>query len=464
MRRALSPNLAKTSTTDLDTINLTATHALADLPGGPLNLAIGGAWRYEATYDPDLNPNLAAQGLGIAHTIGNRTVASAFAELDAPIVKQFDVDVQGRFDHYSDVGNNFSPRVGVKWTPLRQIALRATYSLGFRAPSFSENGSSASEGFVTEFLPCSFVVQHGGKLQPDGSCPGGDAYTQQYNLATYSTANPHIKPEKSENFTVGAVIQPVSFLNFTVDYYHIKKTDVIAQPSAAIALADYFAGQPLPAGYSVTPDAPDPNPAYAGALPRPIVVEAPYINANSLITDGLDVDVQFKWTLPYDIKFTSDLNFTDIFSYKFSAPGQPTVDYVGTQSPYAISSGAGTPKWRGSWQNTFAYGPFSITGTAYYVSAMKMEALDYATGCFSTNPTTGGNVPANCTENAFIDFDLHMAYDVTPKVQVYTDIQNLFDAEPPLDPINYAAINYNPTYAQAGIVGRYFKVGVRAKF
>ena len=43
-------------------------------------------------------------------------------------------------------------------------------------------------------------------------------------------------------------------------------------------------------------------------------------------------------------------------------------------------------------------------------------------------------------------------------------MENLFDRKPPFDPIDYAGLNYNPTYAQAGIIGRFFKLGVHVKF
>ncbi len=36
--------------------------------------------------------------------------------------------------------------------------------------------------------------------------------------------------------------------------------------------------------------------------------------------------------------------------------------------------------------------------------------------------------------------------------------------EPPINPADYAGVNYNPTYAQAGIVGRFFKIGAAYKF
>jgi iron complex outermembrane receptor protein len=43
-------------------------------------------------------------------------------------------------------------------------------------------------------------------------------------------------------------------------------------------------------------------------------------------------------------------------------------------------------------------------------------------------------------------------------------MQNMLDRLPPIDPANYATNNYNPTYTQAGIVGRFFKIGAAYKF
>jgi iron complex outermembrane receptor protein len=364
-----------------------------------------------------------------------------------------DVDASARFDHYTDFGSNFSPKIGIKFIPIPQVLLRGTYSLGFRAPSFAENGSSASEGFTTfQVSDPGFIAAH-----------GGDAYaTQPYPLAFLTLANPHIKPEKSTSFTVGTVIQPIPSLSFAIDYWWIRKTQVITAPNPFGALDAYFAGQPIPAGFLVTPDIPDP--LHPGALPRPVVVGAAYINANSLLTDGVDFNAHFRHDIPWDMKLVSDFNITDLLRWDFSQPGSPTLDYVGTQSPYILSSGAGTPQWRADWQTTLSRGPLSAAVTIYYVSGLKEEALDvFGPGVCASNVITG--IPAsNCSTKAFTWANLHLDWKVTEKIDLYGDVLNLTDAKPPFDPIDYAGVNYNPTFNQAGIVGRFFKVGVRAKF
>ena len=446
VRNALAPTLAKTSTTDMDSVNFVASRDVFNLPGGPAQLGLGGEFRYEATNDPALNPVNDAQGLGNARTIGHRTVASAFAELGMPIVEQLEVNLSGRYDHYSDFGGNFSPKLGVKFSPVKEVALRATVSKGFRAPSFSESGDSASQGF-TNFnfsdYP-DFVAAH-----------GGSEYTKTYSLSSITAANPDLKPEKSTSYTLGAVWAPTRSFSVSLDYYHIKKKDVIAQSSPAVAIDAYYTGQPIPEGYVVTPDAADPD--APSALPRILSIASPYINADSLVTSGLDLNVQATFYLPHDVKLTSNLDATTIFDFKYTQDGT-TYNYVGKEAPYVLSSGAGTPKNRVSWSNTVEKGPVHVTGTLSYVSGMRQVDDSYTSGCLY------GTEEFNCRIKSFTSVDLTGAYDVSEKATVYADVLNLFDTGPMFNPANYAGVNWNPTYSQSGAVGRYFRVGVRLKY
>ena len=448
VRKALSPTLAKTSTSDLDSISFQASRPVFSLPGGDAQLGIGGEFRYEATNDPALNPVNDAQGLGNARTIGNRTVASAFAELGMPVIDKVEVNVSGRYDHYSDFGDNFSPKLGVKFSPTKEIALRGTISKGFRAPSFSESGDSAAQGFTT------FSFQDA-QYDAFRAAHGENEYTKDYSLSQITTANPDLKPEKSTSYTFGAVWAPTRSFSVSLDYYHIKKTDVIAQAAPGAALDAYYAGEAIPAGYTIVADAVDPD--HPTAPRRVLSIASPYINADSLVTSGLDLNVQATFYLPYDVKWTSNLDATTLFDFKYTQDGT-TYNYVGKEAPYALSSGAGTPKNRLSWANTFEHGPVHVTGTMNYVSGMREVDDSAANGCLY------GDSDFYCRVKSFTTVDLTGAYDVTEKASVYADVMNLFDAGPMFNPANYAAVNWNPTYSQSGIVGRYFRVGVRLKY
>nr|WP_295110210.1 TonB-dependent receptor [uncultured Caulobacter sp.] len=448
VRDALAPALAKTSTSDLDSINFQASRDVFNLPGGPAQLGVGGEFRYEAVNDPALNPVNDAQGLGNARTIGNRTVASAFAELGMPVLNNLEVNVSGRYDHYSDFGGNLSPKIGVKYTPIQTVALRATVSKGFRAPSFSESGNSASQGF-TNFSFANypdFIAAH-----------GGSEYTKTYSLSNITVANPNLKPEKSTSYTFGAVWAPTRSFSISLDYYNIKKNDVIAQASSGEAIAAYYAGKAIPAGYTVVADLPDPD--APSALPRILSVASPYINADSLRTSGMDLNIQNTMYLPADIKWTSNLDATVLFDFKYTQGGT-TYNYVGKQAPYVLSSGAGTPKYRASWSNTFTRGPFTTTGALNYVSGLRSIDESYV----GDQTCLYGGADFKCHTKDFISVNLTGGYDVNDHTTVYADVLNLFDVGPMFNPANYAAVNWNPTYSQSGAVGRYFRMGVRLKY
>ncbi|HUH32076.1 MAG TPA: TonB-dependent receptor [Rhodanobacter sp.] len=456
VRSSLAPGYNKTSTTDLDSLDLSANHQLWDLAGGSAGLAVGAQLRHEAQNDPTLNPNFEFQGLGNAQTKGSRDVSGAFAELDLPLLQSLEVDASGRYDYYTDAGNNFSPKLGIKYKPTDWIALRGTWSKGFRAPAFAENGSSSTQGFITYTTPPAFQALHG----------GSPYVTVPYGLSEFTLANKGIKPEKSNSFTFGVVLQPTSWLNASVDYYHIKKSNLIVQADTSAALANYYAGTPQQPGVTVIPDLPDPD--HPDAQPRPAEIIGSYLNAQSLKTTGIDVDLQAHFDFANDWHYISELTGTQIFQWKLRLPDGTEQSYVGTQGPYNLSSGAGTPRTRASWANTLVYGPLTLTGTLYYTSGYRDIAADVGVlglfdgDCLSTTPA-GTNFPSSCRVGPFYDFDLTASYALNQHFSITASVMNVFDRNPPFDPSNYAGAgaNYNPTWSQAGVVGRFYNVGVK---
>jgi iron complex outermembrane receptor protein len=444
VRNTLAPGYNKTSTSDLDALDLAANRTLFDLPDGALGMATGIQLRHEAQNDPSLNPGNEFQGLGNAQTRGSRDVEGAYLEFDAPLLESLEADLSGRVDHYSDIGTEFAPKLGLKWKPLDWLAVRGTFSKGVRAPSFSENGSSSNEGFVTYNPPESFAAEH-----------GNNGYVQAYQLAQFTDANKDIKPERAKSYTLGIVLQPTSWLNASFDYYHIKKTDVITSTDPNAILDAYYAGQALPAGTQVIADKPDPlNP---NALARPIEVIGSYINANSLVTDGLDVDLQGHFAFGNGIQYISDFSGTDIFSWRLTLPDGTVESFAGTHGPYNLSSGAGTPRYRESWSNTMIWNNLTLTGTFYHTSGMKNTAPDvYGSDCIPDGYSS-------CYVGSFTEFNLTSSFQFTPKIAVTASIMNAFDRKAPLDVANYAGVNYNPTYAQDGAIGRFFNLGVKVK-
>ncbi|TPG16781.1 TonB-dependent receptor [Sphingomonas koreensis] len=477
VRDSIAPTAYQYGKSELYQAQGLITKDLVQLPGGALQLGVGGAVRYESLNDPSANPGAIDPAnpdpsqqyfnLNPFYSSGKRWVESAYFELNAPIIKPLELDLSGRYDHYSTGFSHFSPKVGAKFTVARGFAIRGTFSKGFRVPSFAETNSSTI-GFTPVTPPDSFRQEH---LGADGK---PDAYAQSYSLGLNTVGNPNLKPEKSTNFTGGAIIQPLPWLSFTADYYYIKKTDVITAASNKAAIDAYYAGDAIPEGFTVVQDAADPS--YPQGSRRLLLVGAPYVNASSLVTSGLDLQGTANIHISDDISLQSSGEASYVFKLNQKYPGGETQHYAGTIGPYAITSASGTPRWRAQWQNTLSMGRYSLTATAYYTSGYKESAEDVSgagsqNDCYGNTGDTGvptpyedGITPIRCNVKSFIDVDLHGAIKVTDNFTFYGDVLNVLGAKAPLDPTTYGAYQYNSSWSQAGVVGRYFKIGANFSF
>ncbi len=469
---ALAPTIDATAKSNLWQVQGTITKDLFQLPGGALQFAVSGQVRYESLNDPTEDPvntgsaaaadgvMFAAAGINSFNAIGHRYNEAGSFELDAPILKQLEVDASGRFDHYSEGFSHFSPKVGVKFTPVKQVILRGTFSKGFRAPSIPETSGSVL-GFTTYTPPASVAAAH-----------GNNGYVAPYSLGLNTAGNPNLKPELSTSFTGGAVFDPTSWLNLSADFYHIKKKRVIVGgPDYGDALNDYYNGTALPAGYSVVLNPADP--ANPNAIRTVAIVNSPYENANSLVTSGVDMSATVNYRIAQDVHFFSTVEGTWIQKYNIHTDNG-VQHFAGTVGPYAITSASGTPRWRANWQNTLTVSKWTLTATAYYTSGYRGTADDYnpvvagESACdfaIATTTNAAGNaVPEKCHVRHFIDVDLVASYKVTDKFALFADVYNVANAKAPFDPNTYGGVNYNPAWSQAGIVGRYFKVGANFGF
>ncbi len=453
VRDQVSPTQSSSAKGQLYFLQGSLTKSFFELPGGPLQVGVGGSVRREELNNPNANANNAFLGLNAVSASGKRTVSAGYFEISAPVLKSVELGAAGRFDHYSDGFSKFSPKATIKFTPIRSLALRATYTQGFRAPSFAESQNGAVIGYTSATPPAAVVAAH-----------GNNAYVQSYSLGYNSASNPDLKPEKSRSFTGGAIFQPTRWLSVTADYYNIKKTDVISGgPLAGTAIANYYAGTALPAGYTVTLD--DADPLFPNAIRKVLIVNSPYANASSLQTSGIDVSVQADFKFGGGNRFTSRLEGTEILTYDFD-PGDGIIDsYVGTQAPYVLSSGAGTPRWRANWMNSVQVGPATLTATAYYTSGYKNVAVDQSGhGANTCADNLYGTGDVFCRTKGFFTLDLVGQFKVNDKFTFYLNAVNLLDASAPINPANYAAVNYNPTWSQQGIVGRTIRGGANFKF
>jgi iron complex outermembrane receptor protein len=474
VRASIAPDKTTPSHSTMYGIDASIARPLFELPGGKAQLAVGGQIRAEKLENNNQNVNLDTYGLTTASAFGQHTVSAAYFEVDAPLLQPLDLNISGRYDHYSEGFGRFSPKMGLKFTPSKAFAIRGTYSEGFRAPTFAESGPrSQYAGFVTTTAPCNFILAHGGSGTLDKCGANGNSYNTSYSLGRGVVGNPNLKPETSRSFTLGTIVQPTRWFSFTVDYYNIKKSNLIVSgPDIGKAVSAYYNASTLAAaqsavaavgpGYSVnTVDSVDP--LYPNALPRVLIINVPYVNANYSLTSGIDASATVNLRLANNIKWTSRVEATYVINYDLHT-SSGVQKYAGTFGPYDLSSGNGTPRIRGNWQNTLDIGKVSVSLTTYYVGKIKEVATDQgnlSTACSTNLYGTGKNF---CFVSPFINNDLNVNVKINDKVNFFTTMKNVFNAKAPVAPAAYAsAPNFLTTWHYAGLIGREFRVGISAK-
>ena len=469
-RDYLTPANITNDSSDLYQAQFTLGKALFALPGGDLRVAVGGSIFYEAIDAPSANPDTNGPTqryfrLNAFGTSGNRTVSSAFYEVNAPILDQLTLNASGRYDHYSSGQSAFSPKFGAIFNPIRQVTVRGTYSRGFRIPSFGEANALPTTGYVTQSLnsiPAAFLRQYSTNPGANQFCAAAtpqycSAYITAYSIGQTTLASPNLDPEKSRSFTGGIKIEPVRGLSLTVDYYNIKKTGAITTPDLSPAIAAYYAGTAIPAGFEVIADAVDVN--NPTARPKIAFVRSQLINAQTIKSEGIDFGANgfvdfgsFKWN--------TNLNASLILELSTTVDGVRQT-YVDTLGNFNLTAGSGTFEWKGNWVNTFDFGNFALSGTVNYTSGYDLSAMDQGDAYKDC-----GQAPAyyGCRVKSYITADANASFKVNDKFTFYINALNIFNRLPPLDPVTYGAYLYNAVQGGDGIFGRQYRAGAKFNF
>jgi len=249
----------------------------------PVTLSFGGEYRREKweqnAGELDSYTGSGAQGFaGFTPTNQvntDRHNYAVYAGLEADLSDKFSAGVTGRYEDYSDFGDKFSGKLSARYAFTDKVALRATASSGFRAPSLAQQSYQAVTSTIIN-----------GEFVERGTFPAASDAAQALGSAP-------LKAETSTSYSLGLVLQPVDRLYLTVDAYQIEIDDRIVL-SSNITTTDNAAVADLLAGLGL-----------------------PQVTAFSYFTNGLDtrtrgVDAVASYTVPFT---ASSLELTAAYSY-----------------------------------------------------------------------------------------------------------------------------------------------------
>ncbi|MCE9659976.1 MAG: TonB-dependent receptor [Burkholderiales bacterium] len=416
----------------IDTKATTELPAKFALPGGNIGLALGAEWRKESLKDKpsEATVNGDVLGQGSTATDGSRTSEAIYGELRLPLLKNLEMQLAARYDHYSDYGSSAVPKIGIKYTPTDTLALRGNVGKGFRAPTLPEISPSSATFFVQVNDPQSGTAQQ---------------------ISGVFAGNPNLKAEKSVSANLGVVFEPTRNFSTSLDYYWIKWKDIVIAADFQ-GLVDASCPNP-PNGDPNLPNCPSTATVVRDPVTNNVVtVFNQYQNASALFTSGLDLEMRYQMPTATAGKFTA--RFNGIYVIKYEQDG---VGYEGNNG-----YGSAFPRIKYTTALDWDYGAFSLTGRLNYTMGVEQQRLPGS--YFAPTPAAFPNFqtgvyPAKTPD--YYTLDLYGSYQITKNFKIAGSVANLLDKKPPYDPGIDSTNNYD--FSQYDVRGRLVRVSLTYK-
>nr|WP_295927256.1 TonB-dependent receptor [uncultured Dyadobacter sp.] len=143
----------------------------------------------------------------------SRNSVAGYIDLEQDFTKSWVLSAALRFENYSDFGNTLNYKVSTRYKVTEGVALRASASSGFRAPSLQQRYYAKTNTL--------FVTQNGQQVAQESGTFTNDSKPAEI------LGIPKLKQETSQSFTVGTTIQISNAFELTVDAYQIDIDDRI---------------------------------------------------------------------------------------------------------------------------------------------------------------------------------------------------------------------------------------------
>lgn len=391
---------SRVSKFDIDEVYASAAFDMFEMDGGTSQTFVGIERReefYSDQYDSQSEAGLVGGSAGNSAG-GGRSVNAAYFETVLPFTEDFELNVAGRFDDYSDYGNDFSPKISARWEITDELLLRASYGQGFRAPTLDilTQKTAFSADSVNDAASCAILAG-----DPEEEC----------QINAYRIANPNLESEQSDQYAIGVAYQPSDWFNLAADIYNIEIDNRIAFFSSQNLIDRELAGDPVPSGLGVQRDT-------TGLITR---INTGYGNEGDLTTRGIDLNARFNFDFEEAGRLAS--NFQVSWTDELSIDGGRN----SVRDP-------GTPQWRSVLNNVYSVSDFQV---AWNVNAIGGQYTDVVAIAGDDGVGRSGNI------GVWVTHDLQFNYSTPWDGQIAVGARNIFEKYPQLEGFDGREYNYN---------------------
>ena len=340
-----------------------------------------------------------------------RTVKAVYAEFLVPVFDSFNATISGRYDDYDGFGGTFNPKYSFKWQPVDWLAFRGSYSTGFKVPDFARLFRGTTEAPT---------VGSGVEIADPASCPGGDPRPGvvgcedivRAGLTLLTGGNPALKPEESEQRSIGVVFAPGSRFNISVDWWEIERLATIRSTSL----------RELKDNYDIFTDN-----WIRDASGNVVQIDQRFVNTGGTLTRGIEVDANLRGEL-YGGNWNVNLNgnYLDQYKTKPLETSAWSANQVGKFTTWGILP----LKWKHTLSFGWAKGDWTHTLTQVY----RDGYLDApASGFQPTRIRTGVYVPPAYEPEVdeYTTYNYSVSWTGIDKLKATFGIRNLLNTDPP---------------------------------
>lgn len=404
---------------------------------------------FEAT---DITAQLGSLGIDPnGDTSGDRDINALFAEFNIPVMKNLEFTVAGRYDKYSDFGDTFNPKIGLRYQPTEQLVVRGSANKGFRAPTLYDIYQPQSLTFTTDSYDDPVLCPGGVPVAGTSESVVCGQQVMQRTLGPAANGKPvsSLTPEKSTSYTLGLVFEPIRNVSMSIDYWQVKIKNLISplpeqevfnsagKYSSRFIRCSQVAAGAVP-GVELTDIDACTN---LTATQDPIAfIDTPVENLGELHTKGLDLSMNWRSApTPYGV-FGLGIDGTYVIDYKYQREKDGTfIDAVGD-----YSDNAPVFRWQHVLTATWNQGPWGGTVSQRYKSHYTDQ---------------GGTRDVD----QYSIFDASVTWTGIKNLALTVGINNLLDDDPPRSIQNNTfQRGYDPRFTDP--LGRTFLLRAAYKF
>ena len=465
---------------------LQAAGELFDLPGGAVQVAVGGEYigytiRQNAAFANGTGPS--SSGSTTINLDYSRNVKAAYAEVllpfigpeqEIPGIYKLELNLAGRVDEYSDFGSTTNPKIAASWEPVRGIRVRGNWSKSFVAPaltSFGADGRGTTAETSIAGGPANLAVPIAA-YPGVNTIPGIACTTTACTVGTptiqglqINGGNSDLVAQKGTSWALGVDFTP-SFapgLRLSATFWNNEFTGGVTAPASGSAV-NITGLQPL---LQIFPNGATPAQLAEIIGNRPLTTTIPgsvrYVydfrqrNVLNLKVQGIDADVRYSRSADWgSYSVGAAMSLKTKFDQNFG--GGPTFSVLNTTG----------------FNGTFPSIRLDLRGdVGVKVGDFAVDLFVNHTGGYrnfsgnAINPVVSvGGVPTGAGGDpvkAYTTFDTHLAYTLPEgwikDGEVFLDVQNLFNVKPSF----YNNAQGYDTFAGNPIL-RVISVGVRTRF